>query len=50
MRTHTSQDGVLKNNFPQQKWISKNRQQEVEHMAESEIFPNWHVFVSIFGQ
>ena len=27
----------------------KNRQQEVERMAKSEIAPNWHVFVSISG-
>ena len=34
---------------PQQKLISKNCQEEVEHMAESEIVPNRHVFVSTFG-
>ena len=22
----------------------------MEHVAESEVLPNWHVFVSIFGQ
>ena len=28
----------------------KNRRREVDHMAESEIFLNRHVFVSIVGQ
>ena len=28
----------------------KNRQQEVERVAESEVAPNRHFFVSIFGQ
>ena len=34
---------------PQRKWISKNRRQEVERVAESKIVPNRHVFVSILG-
>ena len=34
----------------QQKLFSKNCRQEVERMAESEIVPNRHVFISIFGQ
>ena len=29
---------------------SKNLQQEVERVAESEIVPNWHIFVSIFSR
>ena len=32
------------------KWIPKNSQHEVERVAESKIAPNWHVFISIFGQ
>ena len=35
--------------YMQRKWIAKNCQQEVEHVAESGIFPNWHVFIYIFG-
>ena len=35
---------------PQQKSIPKNRRGKVEQVAESEIVPNWHVFVSIFGR
>ena len=35
---------------PQWKRISKNRRKEVERMAEYEIVPNQHVFVSIFGE
>ena len=34
----------------QQKLIPKNRRQEVERVAESDISTNWHVFVSIFGR
>ena len=34
----------------QWKWISKNRWQEVERVAKSEIVPNRRVFVSIIGQ
>ena len=30
--------------------ISKNHRQDVERVAESKIFPNWHVFISIFVQ
>ena len=32
------------------KWILKNLRHEVERVAESEISPNWHVFISIFSQ
>ena len=32
--------------YPQQKLISKNRQQEVERVDESEIFPTRQIFVS----
>ena len=42
--------GKRVNNYPHRKWIPKNRRQEVKHVTESEIVPNWHVFVSVFGQ
>ena len=32
------------------KWISKNSQQDMERVAESEIVPNRRVFISIVGQ
>ena len=41
---------LLKTIYPQRKWISKNRRQEVERVAESEIVLNWHVFISIFDR
>ena len=34
----------------QQKWISKNRRQDVDRVAESKIVPNRHVFIHIFGR
>ena len=37
-------------NSPQRKLISKNRRQEVERVNESEIVPNRHVIISIFGR
>ena len=37
-------------NYPQLERISKNLRQEVKRAAEFKIFPNWHVFVSIFGR
>ena len=40
----------LKLIYPQRKWISKTRWQEVERVDESEIFPNQNVLVSIFGR
>ena len=44
-------NGVLKKLiYLQRKRIPKNRRQAVERVAESEIVPNRHVFVSIFGQ
>ena len=36
--------------YLQQKLISKKCQQEVERVAESKIFLNWHGFVSVFVQ
>ena len=35
---------------PQRKQITKNRWQEAEGVDESEIVPNRHIFVSIFGR
>ena len=46
----SSLKGKRVSDSPQRKLISKNRRQEVESVAESEIVPNWHVFVYIFGQ
>ena len=34
---------ATKNNF-------EKRRQEVDRVVESKIVPNWHVFVTIFGQ
>ena len=36
--------------YPQRRWISKNCRREVERVAESEIGPNRHIFVSIVGR
>ena len=35
---------------PQPKRISKNRREDMERVAESEIVPNWHVFISISAE
>ena len=43
-------EGNRVSNSPQRKRVSKNCRQEVERVAEFEIFPNRHVFVSILGQ
>ena len=45
----SSLKGKKVGDYPQRKWILKNWRQEVECVAESEIVPNRHVFVSIFG-
>ena len=45
----SSLKGKRVGNSPQRKWILKNRRQDVERVAGSKIFPNLHVFISIFG-
>ena len=38
------------NIYPQQKWILKYRRQEMDYVAESEIFPDRRVFVPIVSR
>ena len=42
--------GKMIGNSLHQKRISKNHRHEVERVAESEVAPNRHVFVSVFGR